>query len=118
MTTKAALQQKAWEHKNPERMILNRTRFRAKRDGVEFNLDINDIVIPKVCPVLGIPLHFNVGGRPGHFPDSPSIDRIHPSNGYTKGNVRIISCRANRLKSDATIAELEAVLKDLHVLYS
>jgi hypothetical protein len=37
---------------------------------------------------------------------SPSIDCIDGSKGYVVGNVKIISWKANRLKSNATPAEL------------
>jgi hypothetical protein len=42
---------------------------------------------------------------------SPSIDRIIPSLGYVRGNVVIVSMRANRIKTDATDAELRRVAK-------
>lgn len=72
-----------------------------------------DIMIPEICPVLGIPIICGTRGRKGGTPNSPSIDRIEPFKGYTRGNVRIISNRANTLKNDATIEELDAVLADL-----
>jgi hypothetical protein len=87
--------------------MLHRARLRAATKGFEFNIDEGDVVIPKVCPVLGLEL--TVGrGAPG--PCSPSLDRMDNSLGYVKGNVRVISNRANSLKSDATIEELRAVL--------
>lgn len=52
-------------------------------------------------------------GHSGYFDDSPSIDRIIPELGYTKGNIRVISNRANLLKSNATIEELQKVINDL-----
>jgi hypothetical protein len=42
---------------------------------------------------------------------SPSLDRIVPELGYVKGNVRVISDRANRIKRDATLEELRAIVK-------
>lgn len=101
---------------HPERRMHQRVKSRAKRNGVPFDLDYEDIVIPPRCPVLGIPINPNHGRR-GYFPDSPSLDRIHPRNGYVKGNVRVISARANLLKNDARVEELEAVLEDLRRIH-
>lgn len=36
-----------------------------------------------------------------------SIDRIDSTKSYTKGNIQIMSWRANRLKMDASLSELE-----------
>ncbi len=98
----------------PEINIFSRTKSRAKKLNIEFNLTIEDIIIPKICPVLGIEIipSSNISKR-GPRPNSPSIDRIEPLKGYVKGNIRIISNRANTLKCDATISELELVLQDL-----
>lgn len=100
---------------NAPKRILARAKSRAKIAGIGFNLTLEDIQIPSTCPVLGIPISPN-HGRKGYFPDSPSLDRIIPALGYTKGNVRVISHRANLLKSNATVEELKAVLSDLERL--
>lgn len=63
-------------------------------------------MIPAVCPVLGVPFVLDRGQHP-HL---PSVDRLIPSKGYTKENVRVICMRANAIKNDATVAELEMVL--------
>ena len=85
---------------------------RAKQKGIEFNLNVEDIPeIPLVCPVLGIEIKANKISAP--LDSSPSLDRINPNLGYIKDNVRIISNRANRIKADATIGEVELILKDL-----
>jgi hypothetical protein len=69
-----------------------------------------DILIPSKCPVLGIPLMPNIGG--GRQDDhSPTLDRIIPGKGYVPGNVVVVSWRANRIKSDATIEELKKVAR-------
>lgn len=77
-------------------------RHRAKKLGVPFDLVAADLVVPELCPVLGIPLVFRAGKN---HPNGPSVDRIIPSLGYVKTNILIISYRANALKHDCTDPE-------------
>ena len=56
----------------------------------------------------GIPL---IRGEKRWSDDSPTIDRIDNTRGYVKGNISIISFRANKLKGDATIQEMYDILK-------
>lgn len=90
----------ARHRKNPSRRLLVGARNRAKRLGLAFNLDITDVSVPTVCPILGIPLFVSQTKSVCH--NSPTLDRIDPSLGYTKGNVVVISSRANRMKQDCT----------------
>ena len=99
-----------------KRMII-RTKSKCKAKGIEFDLTEDDLTIPDKCPVLGIDLVPHQGRR-GYHPDSPSLDRIYPDRGYVRGNIRVVSARANLLKNDASIDELELVLDDLRRLYS
>ncbi len=92
--------------KDPVKKIYQNVRGRAKAKNIEFNLTIEDINIPEFCPVLGIPIiPFSSSDN------SPSVDRINPKLGYIKGNVCIISKRANRIKTDASLQELLMVAK-------
>ena len=102
------LEDKAWRLENPEQQLLDRVRVRARNRGLDFDLEISDLRLPSKCPVLGIPIVLG-GGKPQH--GTPTVDRIDNLKGYVKGNVAVISWRANRLKSDANEAELEAVLR-------
>lgn len=77
---------------------------RAKKCRIEFSILPSDIAIPKKCPYLGISL-FKKGGV--LTANSPSLDRIDPSKGYVSGNVRVISYRANAMKSDSSFADFE-----------
>lgn len=81
------------------------TKHRAKTRGISFNLTVEDVTIPSFCPVLGLPLYRNTGGA-AQGPNSPSVDRIDSSLGYTRGNVQVISSKANAIKSNATPSEL------------
>lgn len=118
------LRQKDWITRNPdyhsdhthERIMRNYVGFmlynckrRAAKKGLEFALVAEDIVIPEVCPVLGIPITVGNRGRGSFVNTSPSLDRIVPELGYIKENVRIISARANNLKNNGTPEELMAV---------
>ena len=86
-----------------EKIMYDRAKSRAKKYGVQFNLELEDIIIPKICPVLGIPLF---RGDRVISDNTPSLDKIIPSKGYTKGNIVVISYKANRIKSDATYEEI------------
>ncbi len=87
-----------------------RAKQRAKYKGMEFNLEVSDIVIPERCPVLGMPLAMHKGSSGGR-PDSPALDRIDNNKGYTKDNIQVISHRANQMKVDASDEELLAFAK-------
>lgn len=87
--------------------MLQNARVRARRAGVPFTITVDDIVIPTHCPILGIPLFQKKGKGGGDH--SPSLDRVRPHEGYVPGNVIVISNRANRLKSDASIRELRDI---------
>lgn len=88
--------------------MLWQIKARAKRGNIPFNLEHSDIVIPPTCPILGIPLKIN-SGHSGE--NSPSVDRIIPEFGYIKGNIKVISNKANSIKSNASIQDLEKVLE-------
>src|SRR5690625_5920799 len=84
--------------------MLRAARSRAKRRDLPFNITIDDFEIPARCPALGIELVFN--GPPDN---APSLDRVVPTMGYVKGNVAVISSRANRLKNNAEAHELRSI---------
>src|ERR1700744_3828225 len=90
---------------NPIPVLISEAKRRAKKKGIAFDISPNDLEMPGVCPILGMRLAPNVGGS-SHKPNSPTIDRIDPTKGYVRGNVWIISHRANQIKTDATPSEL------------
>jgi hypothetical protein len=91
--------------------LYHNARYRAKRDRVPFDIRPEDIpLVPKFCPLLGIPITQN-NKKCG--PNSPTLDRILPLLGYTKENIWIISHRANTVKSDASVDELIILAKNL-----
>ncbi|MGH7745048.1 MAG: hypothetical protein ACREQ5_09650, partial [Candidatus Dormibacteria bacterium] len=83
-------------------------RKRARKYGVPFNLIADDVLIPKICPVLGIPIVLGNGKPTDH---SPTVDRVVPKLGYIKSNIRVISYKANRIKSNATSSEVRRILE-------
>jgi hypothetical protein len=99
--TKRNQQVAQWKLNNPSYSLWLSCRYRAARKGLDFTIEVEDVIVPALCPVLGIPM--KIGGDKS---DSPSIDRIDSKKGYVKGNIIVISHRANRIKTDATWEEL------------
>ena len=119
--TYAASTSREWRRNNPDKVkaynltpggrlisTINQIKRRSTKKGIECTITKADLVIPELCPVLGIPLDRSSNTRSDN---SPSVDRIDNTKGYTVDNIRVISWRANRLKNDASIDEIEAILK-------
>jgi len=93
-------------------VMVKGSRARAKEKGLAHNIDTAYLrsIAPSHCPYLGVELRWKVqdglGIKGKAFPNSPSLDRIDSSRGYVRGNVVIVSHRANSIKNDATEQEL------------
>lgn len=90
------------KEENPALFMWKQAKHRAKWDynDMEFSIEVSDIVIPLVCP------YFNVPFIPLDRNWGYSLDRIDSSKGYIKGNIQVISSRANTMKNNATKEEL------------
>lgn len=97
--------QAAWRKNNPASYLHRSAKARAKKAGLPFNIVPEDVVIPLFCPLLGIMLIPNIGGKVRAF-NSPSLDRAIPELGYVRGNVRVVSYQANAMKQNATAEQL------------
>ena len=110
---KARAAKQRWKAQNPKNAwasyALGGAKERAAKAGVPFDLDKDYVtaIIPDACPVFGTPFLF-IGGKRLR-PDSPTIDRIEPHKGYVRGNVAVISAKANAIKSNATADEIKRV---------
>ena len=85
-------------------------KLRAKKKNLEFSICVEDIEIPQKCPLLELDLSYEDFGVRYN---SPSLDRKDPKKGYSKDNIWVISSRANILKSNAPLHELELLVKNL-----
>lgn len=104
-----------WREKNPKKYLLQNAKSSAGKRNLEFELTEDDFEIPSHCPVFGFELAL-VADK-GTKDNKPSLDRIDSSIGYVKGNVQVISWRANNLKSNGTLEEfikLTEFMKNAH----
>ena len=93
--------------------LILTTRTRAKKKNIYFDLCFEDIAMPLVCPILNI--KFQVGRETWY--NSPSIDRIDNTQGYTKDNIIIVSMMANSIKNQATPLQIRQVADFYENLY-
>ena len=117
----AKLKNDEWKVKNPLRVAIhNAKRAHKRRKTVPKEFDIDYEYMKQfdvdVCPIMKIPMQWNIGmnlesGSGGFYArkNSKSLERLNPNRGYIKGNVIIISWRANELKKDGTIEELKLI---------
>lgn len=95
--------------------LWKQAKQRAKERGLQFEISVDDIIIPDKCPITGIPLSVSDGLWSN---TSPSLDRIDNSKGYTPGNIAVISFLANNFKADYGLAEMEHISSHIDDLIS
>lgn len=93
--------------RNPAMTLMKEAKHRATKKNLKFDIQISDIILPTHCPIFGIPLSFSTGRR---MDNSYSLDRVDNTKGYIKGNVLVVSWKANRMKGDASIKDLERLV--------
>lgn len=102
--------QRKFRETQPAKFLWLAMLSRAKQRGEACKIKLEDIVIPARCPVLGIEIFLTPYGserKKENRDNAPSIDRIDNSVGYVRGNIIVVSHRANRIKNDATADELK-----------
>ena len=99
---KDSIRHKESKIKNPEFYLHKWAKYRANKRGIPFHIEISDIYIPKICPVLGIPI---IIGSTKTIDNSPSLDRINSELGYIPSNIIVMSWKANIIKSYGTAEE-------------
>lgn len=103
--------QREWSKKdrrnNPEKSLHRSCRKRSQKSGIDFSIGIEDIIIPAICPILEEPLVY-CGPDRSYW---PTVDRVDNTKGYVKENVRVISYKANMMKCDMLLWQVENLLE-------
>lgn len=97
-------------HRNPKNKLYQSAKNRSKRYNIPFNITLDDIIIPEKCPLLDIPF---IQGVKGDYQYTYSLDRIDNTKGYIKGNIQVITNKANSMKNCATIEELKVFCENM-----
>jgi hypothetical protein len=107
--TKQRIKQIALKH-NIDAFKIQQTRKNKEYTDKMFakNIEFGDLEFPSHCPVLGLELDYFTEGK-GRLENSVSFDRVDPTKGYIKGNVIVMSWRANRIKNDGTAQEHQQI---------
>lgn len=110
MRTRSKLFLRHLRKDHPSYFLLKAAKSRARIYNLPFDITVEDIVIPKYCPILEIELFSGIGKTCNN---SPSVDKIIPELGYVRGNVRVISHLANMMKNSATPVLLQNFAKNI-----
>lgn len=93
-------------HKGRVGRMYYEAKRRAKERGLEWEFELAEMIVPDFCPVLNLPMFFTIGKVTDN---TPTIDRVDNTKGYTRDNIDIICYRANRIKNCASLDELVAI---------
>jgi hypothetical protein len=102
----------AYYTEGPEMLMWLSSRNSAKSRGIKFTISVDDITIPTHCPLLGTKLVKTLG-KGLDINTTASLDRKDNTKGYVKGNVWVVSYRANTIKNNATLGELRQIVSGL-----
>lgn len=91
----------------PSKRLYTSTKSRARELGLDFDLVESDLKVPNFCPILGIQIDSTTNEGHNRRMNSPSVDRLDPTKGYTRDNIVVCSWRANTLKWDGSFDEIE-----------
>jgi hypothetical protein len=83
--------------------LLNYARDRARRQDLPFDIDrefVREKLQRGICELSGLAIQRIAPGNYRTHPYAPSLDRIEPSLGYVKTNVRLVCFAVNRARSD------------------
>jgi hypothetical protein len=91
--------------------MWRRAKAQAEKEGLPFSIMPDDIVVPDKCPVFGVLLRRSSGPGARSTDCSPTLDKVIPELGYVRGNICVISRRANLVKNDGTAEEHKAIVE-------
>ena len=110
---KAKIAKQRWREKDPKRAWATystgtaKARAALKKLPFDITSEYIDSITPDACPVFGTPFQF-IGSKKMSV-DSATIDRLDPEKGYVKGNVVVISLKANTMKNAYNSTDLFTV---------
>lgn len=89
--------------------IARSAKLRARKNNIAYDIDPHylSFLLQKQsgpCALSRVPLTFAKGV--GHLPTNASIDRIDPDKEYIRGNIQLVACQVNTMKSNLDIHQL------------
>jgi hypothetical protein len=98
---------KRWAH-----VAFHNAKKRAGQTNAEFTITKDWLMDNAVqyCPLLDVELIYNASKS---TPNTASVDRKDPARGYTPDNCKVISFKANRIKSNASNEEIALLAQRL-----
>jgi hypothetical protein len=102
--------QESYRIRNRFAIRVRACKARAKDKDLPFDLTEEHLreVWTGVCPIFNMPLDIQALKN---SPQHAELDRVIPELGYVKGNVAWLSQRANRIKDNAKLEELERLVE-------